>query len=151
MRNATRNVRDLIVAGLALASFASAVQAQNRTELTTTDTAVAPENITSSRDGTVYFGSTARGTIYRAPPGAARAAPWILAPATGLSNTLGVLADDKTNTLWVCQNQTGGRNGAPVAGKTALRSFDLRTGAAKGTYPFPADPGICNDIAVGAD
>jgi sugar lactone lactonase YvrE len=64
---------------------------------------------------------------------------------------LGVLADDKSNTLWVCQNQTGGRNGVPVAGQTALRSFDLRSSAAKGTYPLPPNPGICNDIAVAAD
>ena len=37
------------------------------------------------------------------------------------------------------------------AGQTALRSFDLKTGAAKGTYPFPANSGVCNDIAVSAD
>jgi sugar lactone lactonase YvrE len=151
MGNTHRKVRDLIVAVLTLTSFASVVQAQNRTELTINDTAVTPENLTSSQDGTVYFGSTSKGTIYRAVPGAARAEPWILASATGLTNVFGVLADDKSNTLWVCQNQTGGRNGVPVAGQTALRSFDLRSGAAKGTYPFPPNPGICNDIAVAAD
>ena len=93
----------------------------------------------------------AKGTIYRAAPGAAQAEPWILASATGLTNVLGVLADDKSNTLWVCQNATGGRGGAPVAGQTALRSFDLKSGAAKGTYPFPPNSRICNDIAVSAD
>ena len=85
----------------------------------------------------MYFGSTAKGTIYRAAPGAAQAEPWIQASAAGLTNVLGVLADDKTNTLWVCQNNTGGRGGAPVVGQTALRSFDLKSGAAKGTYPVP--------------
>ena len=64
---------------------------------------------------------------------------------------LGVLADDKTNTLWVCQNSTGGRGGAPVVGQTALRSFDLKTGVARGTYPFPPNSGVCNDIALSAD
>jgi sugar lactone lactonase YvrE len=64
---------------------------------------------------------------------------------------LGVLADDKTNTLWVCQNSTGGRGGAPVAGQTAVRSFDLKSGAAKGTYPFPSNGGVCNDMAIAAD
>jgi sugar lactone lactonase YvrE len=38
-----------------------------------------------------------------------------------------------------------------VVGETALRSFDLRTGAAKGKYLFPPNAGICNDIAVSAD
>src|SRR5256885_7941382 len=151
MGNTHRNFRDLTVALVTIASFASVVQAQNRTELTTSDTAVAPENLTSSKDGTVYFGSTAKGTIYRAAPGAAQAEPWIQASSAGLTNVLGVLADDKSNTLWVCQNATGGRGGAPVAGQTALRSFDLKTGAAKGTYPFPANGGICNDIAISAN
>src|SRR5256714_7032816 len=151
MGNTPRNVHDLIVALVVLTSCAPVVRAPNRTELTINDTAVSPENLTSSNDGTVYFGSTATGTIYRAGPGSARAEPWILASATGLTNVLGVLADDKANTLWVCQNQTGGRNGVPVAGQTALRSFDLRRGTAKGMYPLPPDPGICNDIAVSAD
>jgi len=93
----------------------------------------------------------AKGTIYRAAPGASRAEPWILASTTGLTNVLGVLADDKSNTLWVCQNSTGGRDGAPVVGQTALRSFDLKTGAPKGTYPFPPNSGVCNDIALSAD
>ena len=116
--------------------------------MTINDTGVQAENLTSSQDGTVYFGSTAKGTIYRAAPGAAQAEPWILASTAGLTNVLGVLADDKTNTLWVCQNATGGRGGAPVVGQTALRSFDLKTGAAKGTYPFPPNGGVCNDMAV---
>jgi len=151
MRITHRKIRDLIVALVTVTSFASVAEAQNRTELTISDTAASPESITSSNDGMVYFGSMTRGTIFRAAPGAARAERWILASATGLTNTLGVLADDKSNTLWVCQNATGGRDGAPVVGQTALRSFDLRSGAAKGTYPFPPNPGLCNDIAVSAD
>ena len=146
-----RIIADLTVAVVALISVASVARAQNRAEVTIDDTGVMPENLTSSRDGTVYFGSTAKGTIYRAAPGAARAEPWILASATGLTNVLGVLADDRTNTLWVCQNATGGRDGAPVVGQTALRSFDLHSGAPKGTYPLPPNAGICNDIAVAAD
>ena len=151
MPNAARRDRALITAVVALMSLASVARAQARTEITTSDTAVAPENLTSSRDGTVFFGSMATGTIYRAAPGAARAERWIPASTAGLTNVLGVLADDKSNTLWVCQNATGGRGGAPVVGQTALRSFDLTSGVAKGTYPFPANGGFCNDIAVAAD
>jgi len=51
----------------------------------------------------------------------------------------------------VCQNATGGEGGAPMVGQTALRSFDLKSGAVKGTYPFPPNSRICNDIAVSAD
>jgi sugar lactone lactonase YvrE len=38
-----------------------------------------------------------------------------------------------------------------VVGQTALRSFDLKSGAAKGTYPFPSNGGVCNDMAVAVD
>jgi streptogramin lyase len=132
-------------------SPSAAARAQPRAEVTINDTGVQAENLTSSADGTVFFGSTAKGTIYRAAPGAARAEPWIQAATAGLTNVLGVLADDKTNTLWVCQNNTGGRGGAPVVGQTALRSFDLKSGSAKGTYPFPTNGGVCNDMAVATD
>lgn len=149
MKNRSRAVRGSIL--VALVAFAPVVRAQGRTEVTISDAGVQAENLTSSRDGTVYFGSMTSGTIYRAAPGAARAEPWILASSAGLTRVLGVLADDRTNTLWVCQNATGGRGGEPAAGTTALRSFDLKTGAAKGTYPFPPNSGVCNDIALSAD
>jgi glucose/arabinose dehydrogenase/sugar lactone lactonase YvrE len=129
----------------------AAAPAQSRVEVTMSDTRISSENITSSSDGSVYFGSMTNGTIYRAAPGASQAEPWILASGVGLTNVFGVLADDRSNTLWVCQNAAGGRGGAPVTGQTALRSFDLRTGASKGTYPFPPNSRICNDIAVSSD
>src|SRR5689334_20269461 len=151
MGTRARIVRNAVIVMAGSISFASVGGAQHRTGITIADSGVTPENLTSSRDGTVYFGSMSKGTIYRAAPGSARAEPWILAAATGLTNVLGVLADDRTNTLWVCQNATGGRGGAPVVGQTALRAFDLKTGAPKGTYPFPPNAGICNDIAVAAD
>jgi streptogramin lyase len=140
-----------ILAVVAFTSLSVLVNAQGRTEVTINDTGVQAENLTSSQDGSVFFGSTAKGTIYRAAPGAAQAEPWILASTAGLTNVLGVLADDKTSTLWVCQNSTGGRGGAPVTGQTALRSFDLRTGAPKGTFNFPSNGGVCNDMAVAPD
>jgi streptogramin lyase len=149
MRIACQTVGRVLVAVVAVTS--PLVRAQTRAEITINDTGVQAENLTSSQDGSVYFGSTAKGTIYRAAPGAPQAEPWIQASTAGLSNVLGLLADDKTSTLWVCQNNTGGRGGAPVVGQTALRSFDLKSGAAKGTYNFPSNGGVCNDMAVASD
>jgi streptogramin lyase len=140
-----------LLAVVTFAAFSPLLRAQGRTEVTVNDTGIQAENLTSSQDGSVYFGSTAKGTIYRAAPGAAQAEPWIQASVAGLANVLGVLADDKGNTLWVCQNSTGGRGGAPTVGQTALRSFDLKTGAAKGTYPFPSNGGVWNDMAIAGD
>jgi len=124
--------------------------AQSRSEVTVNDTSVMAESVTSSKDGSVFFGSTSKGNIYRAQPGAAQAQVWIEASSSGLTNVLGVLADDKANTLWVCANTTGGRGGTPPGGQTALRAFDLASGAPKGSWPFPGG-GLCNDIAVSDD
>jgi streptogramin lyase len=151
MRDTRQTVRRIFLTVVTMTSLSALVRAQDRTEVTINDTGVQAENLTSSQDGTVYFGSTAKGTIFRAAPGATQAEPWILASTAGLTNVLGVLADDKSNTLWVCQNNTGGRGGEPVVGQTALRSFDLKSGAAKGTYPFPTNGGVCNDMAVSSD
>lgn len=151
MRITRRTASQILFVAATVTSFSALVRTQGRSEVTVNDTGVQAENITSSQDGSLYFGSTAKGTIYRAAPGAAQADPWIQASSAALSNVLGVLADDKTSTLWVCQNNTGGRGGAPVVGQTALRSFDLKTGAAKGTFPFPTNGGVCNDMAIASD
>ena len=151
MHKTLRTISRLAIAAFMVASLPVFAHAQERTEVTINGIGVLAENLTSGQDGTIYFGSTATGTIYRAAPGATRAEPWIQASAAGLSNVLGVLADDKSNTLWACQNNTGGRGGAPIVGQTALRSFDLKTGAAKATYPFPTNGGVCNDMAIAAD
>ena len=151
MRHTQHTIRRFVAGVVAVAALSPLTRAQNRAEVTVNDTGVQAENLTSSQDGSVYFGSTAKGTIYRAGPGASQAEPWIQASTAGLTNVLGVLADDKTNTLWVCQNSTGGRGGAPVVGQTALRSFDLKSGAAKATYNFPTNGGVCNDMAIAPD
>ena len=80
-KHITRYVPGFFAAVVGLTCLGSVADAQSRTEVTMADTGVTPENLTSGRDGTMYFGSMARGTIYRAAPGAARAEPWILAQA----------------------------------------------------------------------
>jgi hypothetical protein len=73
---------------IAFTPCASILLAQNRTEVTINDTGVMPENLTSSQDGPVYFGSTAKGTIYRAAPGAAQTEVRVL--QDGLTSATGV-------------------------------------------------------------
>ena len=42
-------------------------------------------------------------------------------------------------------------NTTPVRRHTALRSFDLSTGAAKIRWNLPGDNNVCNDFAIGPD
>lgn len=112
-----------------------------------------PESLTSKQDGTLFVGSFAQGGVLKVAPGAAKAEPWIKPGANDSRSTFGVLADEKSNTLFVCSNDTSGF-GVPSPGTakgSALKTFDLTTGAAKGSTPVPGTPTLCNDIAVGPD
>jgi sugar lactone lactonase YvrE len=112
---------------------------------------VFPESITSDAAGNIYVGSTG-GTIYRAVAGGASAEPWIAPSAgNGLTSLFGVLADDTRGLLWVCNNPPLGGPPQPGA-KSALKAFDLATGALKASYDLPGEgPFACNDIAVARD
>jgi hypothetical protein len=111
------------------------------------DTNVYPESMSAAPDGTVYVGSM-KGIVFRATPGSAKAEAWIKpTPANGILSILGVLVDQPSNTLWLCSAPTPLRS-PPVTGTSALMSFNLKTGAQKGAYPFPAPASVCNDITV---
>jgi hypothetical protein len=116
------------------------------------DKDVYPESITSMSDGTLINGSV-KGVVYRALRTQATATPWIRStPENGMLSVLGVLADEKSNTLWLCSAAMPVPGAPPANGKpSALMTFDLRTGAPKGAYPFPPPSSACNDIAVDAD
>jgi sugar lactone lactonase YvrE len=113
---------------------------------------VFPESMTATKDGTLYFGSIGEGAIFRSPPGAATAQLFVK-PNANLRSVTGVLADEKSNTLYACTNDWGMFGVTTPGGKgpPALKAFDLKTGADKGTYVFPGNAGFCNDIAVGRD
>jgi sugar lactone lactonase YvrE len=105
-----------------------------------------PESVTSTSDGTIFVGALAAHMVFKAAPGAATAEPWLAPGVNGLQDVLGVLADEPAGILWVCSTNMSGQ-GAP----TALQSFDLKTGAPKGSFPFPGAKSVCNDIAIGPD
>jgi sugar lactone lactonase YvrE len=112
-----------------------------------------PESITSTSDGTLYISSFANGGILRVGPGQSRAEPWIAPGAYGTRSTFGVLADERSGTLWVCSNDASAFN-APGPSQVAgsfLKGFDLATGEGKVSAALPGARTLCNDIAVGPD
>src|SRR3984885_9157160 len=116
------------------------------TEITLPGTRVFPESITSMSNGTLIVGSFGHGYVLRIAPGKTDAVEWIKAGTNGLNTVLGVFADEKNKLLWVCSNKLG-----PTGDPTAVKTFDLKTGAAKDSYLLPGDRTLCNDIAVGPD
>jgi len=139
-----------VLSGVAGVLSTSAAEAAAPADIVIDDTYVFPESMSAAHDGSIYIGSM-KGIVFRARPHESKAEPWIRpTPANGLLSVLGVLADERSRTLWVCSAPNGLRT-PPAVGTTSLMAFDLRTGARKGAYPFPAPGGICNDITVDRD
>src|SRR6202167_6023503 len=130
----------------ALILMAASVYAEPITEITLPGTRIFPESITSTSDGTLIVGSLGHGNVLRIAPGTATVEEWIKPGTRGLNQILGVYADQKGKTLWVCSNNLNNKGEA-----TAAMAFDLKTGAVKGTYVLPGDGTLCNDITVAAD
>ena len=95
-----------------------------------------PESITSTSDGTIIIGSWGTNSIWRIPRGESTAVRWIDASNT-TGPLLGVLADEKSGRLLVC--------------KAGVKTFDLKTGAAKEALTIPTANPFCNDLAVRTD
>jgi len=126
------------------------LHAADRAEITFADGRIFPESLSSTKNGDLYFGSLGHDSVYRAKSNESQATTWIQPKANGLTTVLGVLADEKAGVLWVCTSASGGRNGAPYVGETALKAFNLKDASLKASYPFPGN-GLCNDIAVAKD
>lgn len=130
----------LVTAAVLLAQ-SNAFAATDR--ITLSGQGIAPESLTSTADGTVIISSATR-KIFRAVPGQQVAEAWIDAPEDGPRSIFGVLADERSNTLWAC-------SGSVPATTSELYAFGLRTGKLMARYPLPTGKGICNDIAVSPD
>src|SRR5882757_84529 len=111
-----------------------------------------PESLTSTCDGTLYVGSLNLGGVVKIVPGG-KAEPFIQPGAAGSRSVLGVLADETSGTLYVCSNDMTGL-GIPGPSDTKgawLKTFDLATGAPKGSFPLGGPRSMSNDIAIGDD
>ncbi|GLS44890.1 hypothetical protein [Methylobacterium brachythecii] len=141
----------LAAAAFSLASAIPATAAPDTSALP--GQAVFPESITSTADGTLYVSSFVAGGVIRVKPGAKEGEVWIKPAAFGTRSTFGLLADEKSNTLWLCSNDLSalGVQGPNEEKGAALKGFDLKTGEGKFSVPLPVSPAICNDIALGAD
>jgi sugar lactone lactonase YvrE len=95
-----------------------------------------PESITSTSDGAIIIGSWGTSSIWRIASGGNSAAKWIDA-SNNRGPLLGVLADEKSGRLLVCQ--------------AGVKTFDLRTGATRESLTIPTANPFCNDLAVRND
>jgi hypothetical protein len=109
-----------------------------------------PESLTSTVDGTLFIGRLGDGGIVRANSRTGEVVVFVAPGESESRSILGVFADDAANTLWVCSNDLSALGGPSSGGNSgsALKGFDLSTGAAKRSVPLPGAHAFCNDIAV---
>lgn len=107
-----------------------------------------PESITVAPNGDLILGSAGSAKIYRAKKGSDKAEVFVDASADGAVSFLGVLSDAPTGTLWACEIYTAPPGSPP---HSALRAFDLKTGAGKFRWELPGEKNLCNDFVVGPD
>jgi sugar lactone lactonase YvrE len=111
-----------------------------------------PESVTSTSDGTLYVGSFNNGGVTKVAPGG-KPEQLVKPGANDSRSTLGVLADEKSGTLYVCSNDLShfGVAGPNDTKGAWLKTFDLKTGAPKGSFALADAKSFCNDIVVGSD
>jgi outer membrane protein assembly factor BamB len=136
------DIRYRLVIALLLATVA---RAEAASPVTVNDTRVFPESISATSDGTLLIAGSEKGIIYKAPPGATTAEPWITREKAGFEGfLLGIYADERHHVFYVCSNVIGPPR------RAAFVAFDLETGTKKATYQFP-DGGLCNDFIAASD
>jgi len=129
----------------------SFAQVASAADILISDAKSQPESLTVAPGGVLIVGSASTPFIYKVRSGSSTAEKFIDASAEGPGTFFfGVLADAPTNTLWACQ-LTPVPDSTPVRRHTALRGFDLSTGAQKIRWNLPGDNTTCNDFAIGPD
>ena len=142
------NARRLAACAALVAGFA---QAASAADILIADAKSQPESLTVAPGGVLIVGSASTPFIYKVRPGSTTAEKFVDASAEGPGTFFfGMLADASTNTLWTCQ-LTPVPNVTPVQRHTALRSFNLESGAPKIRWNLPGDNSTCNDFAIGPD
>jgi hypothetical protein len=140
--------RPVALAVLVILSF---LQAALAADILIGDAKSQPESLTMAPDGTLIVGSASSPFVYKVRPGSTTAEKFIdVSSEPAGTFFLGMLADASTNTLWTCQ-LTPVPNTTPPQRHTALRSFDLMTGAPKIRWNLPGDNNVCNDFTIGPD
>src|ERR1700679_691377 len=137
-----------LLTGALLTGLAQTIPAA---EILIADAKSQPESLTIAPGGVLFVRSASSPFVYKVRPGTAGAEKFVDASAERPGTFFfGMLADASTNTLWTCQ-LTPVAGATPVKRHTALRGFDLSTGAQKLRWNLPGDNSTCNALAVRPD
>jgi sugar lactone lactonase YvrE len=134
-----------------IALLTGLAQVASAAEILIVDEKSQPESLTVAPGGILFVGSASTPFVYKVLPGLTNAEKFVDASAEGAGTFFfGMLADAATKTLWTCQLTPVGDT-RPAKRHTALRGFDLSTGAQKLRWDLPGDNSTCNDFSIGPD
>jgi sugar lactone lactonase YvrE len=134
-----------------VALVAGLTQAASGADILIANAKSQPESLTVAPGGVLIVGSASSPFVYKVLPGSTASEKFIDVSEDGPGTFFfGMLADASSSTLWTCE-LTPVANTTPVQRHTALRGFDLSTGAPKVRWNLPGDNTTCNDLAVGPD
>jgi len=151
MRSSSRLRLNTLRLAVCIAFSIGLAQSASAAEILIGDAKSQPESLTVAPDGTLIVGSASTPFIYKVRPGSTSAEKFVDASGEGTGTFFfGMLADGATNTLWACQ-LTPVPGTTPVQRHTAVRGFDLSTGAPKLRWNLPGDNSMCNDLSIGPD
>ena len=141
------NLRRLVCFAL-LMSFAQAACAA---DILIADAKSQPESLTVAPGGVLIVGSASTPFVYKVPPGSATAEKFIDASAEGRRDVFLRHAGGCLHQYVVDMSVDPGARHNALQRHTALRGFDLSTGAPKIRWNLPGDNNVCNDFAIGPD
>ncbi len=134
-----------------IALLTGMAQAAPAAEILIADAKSQPESLTVAPGGILFVGSASTPFVYKVSKDSSTIEKFVDASAEGPGTFFfGMLADAATKTLWTCQLTPLG-DARPVKRRTALRGFDLSTGAQKLRWDLPGENSTCNDFSIGPD
>lgn len=134
-----------------VALLTGSAQAACAAEIVIVDAKSQPESLTVAPGGILFVGSASTPFVYKVRPASTTVEKFVDASAEGAGTFFfGTLADAATKTLWTCQLTPFGDTKPPKR-HTALRGFDLSTGAEKLRWNLPGENSTCNDFSLGPD
>ena len=145
--SATRTLSTVLCCVL-IGSFTQFLSAAS---ITVADSKSQPESMTVAPGGVLIVGSASSPFIYKIPAGASSAEKFVDVSSDGPGTFFfGMLADAANHTLWACE-LTPVPGSKPMQRHSALRGFDLTTGAPKLRWDLPGENSMCNDFVIGPD
>ena len=141
-------VRKLAVCIAVLACLA---QAASAAEILIADAKSQPESLTVAPGGVLIVGSASTPFVYKVRAGSTAAEKFVDASAEGAGHLFPRHAGGCRHEHPVDMPTDSRPGTTPAQRHTALRSFDLTTGAPKIRWNLPGDNNVCNDFAIGPD